>query len=146
MKSTNALHKSSLIFIEIIGDLQFENEITGLDAMGGGGDVELIYVDVRLRRKTDKSRVKMTNIPPENFRISRDAACIEEADFVGIQSEMSRSDIRREWPEVAENIDNWDELGSDQGWLSGTPQDVAARKFVTGQSSYTDTPNDFGLL
>ena len=50
--------------IEIIGDLQFENEITGLDAMGGGGDVELVYVDVRLRRKTDKSRVKMTNIPP----------------------------------------------------------------------------------
>lgn len=131
--------------IEIIGDLEFENEITGLDAMGGGGDVELVYVNVRLRRKTDKSRVKMTNIPPENFRISRDASCIEEADFVGIQSEMSRSDIRREWPEVAENIDNWDELGSDAGWLSGTPQDVAARKMVTGQSSYTDVADDFGL-
>jgi len=131
--------------IEIVGDLEFENDITGMDEFGGNGEVELMYVNVRLRRKKDKSRVKITNIPPENFRIARDAPSIEEASFVGIQTEMTRSEIRKEWPEVADNIDNWDDLGSDQGWLTGTPEDIAARKLVTGQGSYTEVPDDFGL-
>ena len=39
----------------------------------GQQDAELVYVDVRIRRKNDNSRVKIENIPPEAFRISRDA-------------------------------------------------------------------------
>ena len=131
--------------VEIVGDLEFENEIANFDPMSGNSDVELVYVDVRLRRKRDKSRVKITNVPPENFRIARDASCIEEASFVGVQSEMTRSEIRKSWPDVAEDIDNWDELGVDDGWLGGTPEDIAARKLVTGQGSYTATSDDMGL-
>ena len=99
--------------VEIIGDLEFENKFGESDPLGGAEpDAELVYVNVRIRRKIDKSRVKIDNIPPESFRISRDATCIESASFVGVQSEMTRSEIRKYWPDVAENIedDEWDEL------------------------------------
>lgn len=131
--------------VEIVGDLQFENELSEMDAMGAGGFSELVYLDVRLRRKKDKSRVKVTNIPPENFRIARDAISIEEAAFVGIQTDMTRSDIRKSWPEVAENIEDWDELGVDTNWGMTTSQDVAARKLVTGQGIYNSTPDDMTI-
>ena len=54
--------------VEIIGNLEFENEIGEADPLGGAEpDAQLMYVNVRLRRKTDKSRIKIDNIPPENF-------------------------------------------------------------------------------
>lgn len=124
--------------IEIVGDLEFENKFGVTDPLGGQDpDAKLVYVNVRTRRKIDKSRVKIDNIPPESFRISRDATCIEDASFVGMQSEMTRSEIRKYWPDVASSIDDdeWDELGDDENWLgaSGYSEEVAARKRVTGQ-------------
>ena len=126
--------------VEIIGDLEFENEIGEADPLGGQQpDAQLMYVNVRLRRKIDKSRVKIENIPPENFRISRDAKAIDEAVFVGIQTDMTRSEIRKQWPDVAEDLDKdpdmWDELGHTEQWLGNSrySEDIAARKFVTGQ-------------
>ena len=122
--------------VEIVGDLQFENEVDNVDpTTGEQGQAELVYIDVRIRRKKDKSRVKITNVPPENFRISRDATAIEEAAFVGVQTDMTRSEIRKNWPDVAEAIADWDELGSDEQWLGNSrySEDIAARKFVTGQ-------------
>ena len=95
------------------------------------------YVDVRLRKRIDKSRIKLEVIPPESFRISNEAKDIEDAMFVGIQSEMSRSDVRRYYPEWGESItqDEWDRLGSDGDWLGSGKysEDVAARKDITGQ-------------
>lgn len=126
--------------VEIVGDLEFENETTMLDAFGNGGETELVYTDVRLRRKKDKSRVKITNVPPENFRISRDAACIEEASFVGLQTDMTRSEIRKTWPDVAEDIDDWDALGTDDSWTMFN-EDIESRKMVTGQN-YTSGHED----
>ena len=95
----------------------------------------VIYLDVRLRRKIDKSRVKLENIPQENFRISRDAKSIEDAVFIGIQNDMTRSEIRKLWPDVAKNIKEWDELGNQEQWLGNArySEDIAARKQVTGQ-------------
>ena len=114
--------------IEIVGDLEFENEVSEDEA-------KLMYVNVRLRRKIDKSRIKIENIPPENFRISRDAKSIDEAVFVGLQTDMTRSEIRKQWPEVADNVEDWDELGHTEQWLGNSrySEDIAARKFVTGQ-------------
>jgi len=95
------------------------------------------YADVRLRKRIDKSRIKLEVIPPESFRISNEAKDIEDAMFVGIQSEMSRSDVRRYYPEWGESItqDEWDRLGSDGDWLGSGKysEDVAARKDITGQ-------------
>ena len=122
--------------VEIIGDLKFENELGETDPLGGQEpDATLVYVDVRLRRKIDRSRVNIENVPPENFRISRDAKSIDEAVFVGIQTDMTRSEIRKQWPDVAANIEEWDELGHTEQWLGNSryAEDIAARKFVTGQ-------------
>ena len=95
------------------------------------------YIDVRLRKKIDKSRIKLEVIPPESFRISNEAKEIEEANYVGIQSEMTRSEVRRYYPEWGESIteDEWAELDTGDDWLgSGNySEDVAARKEITGQ-------------
>lgn len=116
--------------VEIVGELEYENE------MAQDGSAELVYLDVRIKRTIDKSRVKIENIPPENFRISRDATSIENASFVGVQTTMTRSEIRRWWPEVSESIkdDMWDELSNEGQWAGNArySEDVAARKQVTG--------------
>ena len=122
--------------VEIVGSLNYENEITGADPLAGNeGEANLVYVDVRIRRKIDRSRIKIENIPPENFRISRDAKSIEDAVFVGIQTDMTRSEIRKTWPDVAKSIEDWDELGNQEQWLGNArySEDIAARKQVTGQ-------------
>ena len=122
--------------VELVGDLQFENKEVNANPLEGTADsTSLVYIDVRIRRKKDKSRIKIENVAPENFRISRDATMIEDAAFVGIQSDMTRSEIRKFWPDVAESIDDWDVLGNDEQWLGNArySEDIAARKFVTGQ-------------
>jgi len=95
------------------------------------------YIDVRLRKKIDKSRIKLEVIPPESFRISNEAKDIEDANFVGLQSEMTRSDLRKFYPEWAAGLteQEWQSLGTDEDWLgSGNySEDVAARKEITGQ-------------
>ena len=127
--------------VELVGDLEFENSFSGEigDEMQPEGAVELVYKNVRIRKKTDKSRVKIENIPPESFRISRDAKSITDAAFVGVQVEMTRSEIRKMWPEVAENVEDWDMLTDDESWLGNArySEDIAARKFVTGQEYWT---------
>ena len=124
--------------VELIGDLKYDNKISEVvDPLAEPIDAQLIYKDVRIRRKKDKSRVRIENIPPESFRISRDAKSIDDAVFVGIQVEMTRSEIRKQWPDIVSSWseDDWNELGTDDGWMGSTrySQDVAARKFVTGQ-------------
>lgn len=123
--------------IEIVGDLEFDNVATR-DETTGEDAVDLMYLNVRVKKTINKSRVKLELVPPENFRISRDATCIEDAQFVGLQTEMTRSEIRKYWPEASELVNNWDELGDNQSWLGASKysQDVSARKQVTGQEYY----------
>ena len=124
--------------VELIGDLEYENELGVADPVSGQQDANLVFVNVRLRRKKDKSRVRIENIPPESFRISRDCKSIDDATFVAIQTEMTRSELRKYWPDVVEDWteDDWDLLqGDDDHWLGNArySQDIAARKVVTGQ-------------
>ena len=120
--------------IEIVGELQFENRVVGNEDDIDQEEVEVVYVDVRVKKTINNSRVKLDLIPPENFRISRDATTIDDAQFVGIQTEMTRSEIRKYWPEASKEIDSWDELQG-ESWLGASKYslDVAARKEVTGQ-------------
>ena len=124
--------------VEVVGDLEFENQPEEFSQ-----EVELVYIDVRIRKRINKSRVKVELVPPENFRISRDATCITDATFVGMQTEMTRSEIRKYYPDMAESIDSWDELG-DETWAGSLKysQDIAARKQVTGQE-YTQGSNSY---
>ena len=78
---------------------------------------------MRLRKKIDKSRIKLECIPPEAFRISNDAKDIEDAAYVAIQQEMTKSDLRKYYPEWADELDEqtWSELGTDGNWLGVSP-------------------------
>lgn len=123
--------------LEVVGDLEFENRAKATTD-GMAPEVELVYVNVRVRREINKSRVKLELVPPENFRISRDATSIEDASFVGIQNSMTRSEIRKYYPDMAEAILDWDELSDGATWNGAMDyaQDVAARKQITGQEYY----------
>ena len=109
------------------------------------------YSNVRLRKKINKSKIKLECIPPESFRISNEARDIEDANYVGIQTEMTRSEIRKYYPEWGESIteEEWEELDSGDEWLgSGMySEDVAARKEITGQRYWQgyDSKNTYPL-
>jgi len=120
---------------EIVGELQFENDFAPADPLTSmQPQAELMYINVRLKKTIDRSRVKLELVPPENFRISREATSIDESSFVGIQTEMTRSELRKHYPEETANITEWDELG-DTAYAGSLrySQEVAARKEITGQ-------------
>ena len=159
------LWKNSIIRWDYVEDFKYEyeefDEISqeSLDEKLGEPDIEIAgdllvsprtdgvyYSDVRLKKKIDKSRVKIENIPQENFRISRDATSLDDAAFVGIELELTRSEIRSEYPDVAKDIDDWDDLG-DENWSNEYSQEIAARKEVTGQSYHaTNSRDDYSDL
>jgi len=115
--------------VEIVGDLEYENDFDEQ------GEASLVYVNVRIKRTIDKSRVKIENVPPENFLISNDATHLDNASFVGVQTQMTRSEIRRWWPEIAAEIseDEWDELDGNDASVRWSVEQ-AARREVTGQN------------
>ena len=120
--------------------MKYDNKISEVvDPLAEPIDAQLIYKDVRIRRKKDKSRVRIENVPPESFRISRDAKSIDDAVFVVIQVEMTRREIRKQWPEIVSSGSekDWNELGTDAGWMGSirNSQDVAAGRFATGKEN-----------
>jgi len=112
-------------------------EIVGELTLDGTSDL-IRYIDVRLRKKIDKSRIKLECVPPEAFRISQDAKDIEDASYVAIQQDMTKSDLRKYYPEWANDLDEsvWAELGVSGNWLGNSPysQELAARKEIVGQT------------
>jgi hypothetical protein len=120
---------------EILADPNYEivGELT-LDSTSE----RIAYTDVRLRKRIDKSRIKLECVPPESFRISHDAKDIEDAAYVAIQQDMTKSDLRKYYPEWADDLDEsiWAELGVSGNWLGNSPysQEIAARKEVVGQT------------
>lgn len=106
--------------VEIVGDLY--SNVSGL------------YEDVRIKRKVDKSGVKIRNIEPESFLISSGASSIEEASFVGLQTEMTRSEIRKQYPDLANDID-WDNEGPSQTFSQAINNEKAARRTAVGLSN-----------
>jgi hypothetical protein len=72
----------------------------GVDPESG----EETYEYVSIRKEIDKSKVALENIPPESFMINRDATDIASASFVGIQTEMTLSDLREMGFDVDDNI------------------------------------------
>lgn len=108
--------------VEIVGDLE-----QSVSPLGG-----IVYKDVRLRKRIDKSRVKLALVPPENFRISRDATTIEDASFVALQTQITRSEIRKMWPDKELP---WNELAN-ADWNARYSVEEATRKEVTGVEYY----------
>jgi hypothetical protein len=106
--------------IEIVGDLY-------LNESG-------IYEDVRVKRKVDKSGVKIRNIEPESFLISSGASSIEEASFIGLKTEMTRSEIRKQYPDLAGDIE-WDSNADSQTFAQAINNEKAARRTSVGLSN-----------
>jgi hypothetical protein len=117
--------------VEIVGQLKYDQKLqTGDD---GNASMGIMYKEVRLKREVNKTRVRLNNVPPECFRITRDAHTIDDAAFVGIQTDLTRSDIRKYWPDISEDID-WATIGDGSAaWNTRYTEEQAARKRLTGQ-------------
>jgi hypothetical protein len=116
---------------ELAAGLEFEPQMR--DLPDGDKEIVNIYKNVRIRKKTNKSRVCIKNVPPESFRITRDASSIDDAAFVGIQIDMTRSEIRKHFPDMAESID-WDNIGDgSSSWATKYNEEQASRKDLVGQ-------------
>ena len=123
--------------VEVVGELQINSEPT----MSGDGTSYFEYVDVRLRRKIDKSGVKLSTIPPESFLIDRAATSVTDATFVGVVTEMTRSDIRRTWSDLNMDLSEIGEEGVTRN--SSFSYEAFARKDAAGiQNFLTETDED----
>ena len=122
--------------VEVIGDLLVAEEPT----VNPDGTSYFSFVDVRLRRKIDKSGVKLRTIPPESFLIDRAASSVIDATFVGIVTEMTRSDVRRTWSD--QDID-FDEIGEESTVRSsGFSYEAFARKDAGGIQNWVTNNDD----
>ncbi len=100
---------------------EYENiSVLEVDALLSEGDAEIIeirvgegidpesgeetYEYVSLRKEIDKSKVSLENIPPESFMINRGAIDIASANFIGIQTEMTLSELREMGFDVSDDI------------------------------------------
>ena len=117
--------------VEVVGDLQYEEELSTDDE--GNSVYEIVYKNVRLKRKHNKTRILIKNVHPECFRITRDAHSLDDAAFVGIQIDMTRSEVRKFFADIAENID-WDAIGDGSyDWATKYTEEQSARKRLVGE-------------
>jgi len=117
--------------VEVMGQLKYKQELD-TDAEGNSF-YKTIYENVRLRRKKNKTRINIKNVHPECFRITRDAHSLDDAGFVGIQIDMTRSEIRKYFPDIAEDI-NWDTIGDGSyDWATKYTEEQSARKRLVGE-------------
>ena len=117
--------------VEVIGNLEYDQELTTDEE--GQAVYAMVYKNVRLKRKNDKTRVVIKNVHPESFRITRDAHSLDDAAFVGIQIDMTRSEIRKYFPDIAKNID-WDSIGDGSyDWATKYTEEQSARKRLVGE-------------
>lgn len=112
--------------VEVVGDL-YSNE---------GG----IYEDVRVKRTKNKSGIKIRNIEPESFIISQGASSIEDASFVGIRTEMTRSEIRKQYPDQAGSID-WESTDDSYSFQQAINNEKTARRTSVGLSNVSFSTN-----
>ncbi len=121
--------------IEIVGDLQLQDSDFFSPEDSGG----IIYENVRLRRKIDKSGVKIKNIAPESFLIDKSAESVAEARFVGLVTDMTHSEIRTNWPDFTGNLS---EIGEESSFRdSEWSLESHARKQSVGIENWINDDN-----
>jgi hypothetical protein len=118
--------------LEVLGKLKYEQELVTNEETGNA-EYATVYKDVRLKRKHNKTRILIKNVHPECFRITRDAHSLDDAAFVGIQIDMTRSEVRKFFPDIAQDID-WDQIGDGSyDWATKYTEEQAARKRLVGE-------------
>lgn len=147
------LWKNAAVVWEYVEDYEYSFEdyeemtVEALDVLLSDPEVEVVgdlytnpmglYEDVRIKRKTNKSGIKIRNIEPESFLINQNASSIEDASFVGIVTEMTRSEIRKQYPEFADEID-WDAISdgeSNSTFMTAMNTEATARRNSVGLST-----------
>jgi len=127
--------------VEIVGTLEFDNKLE-TDEETGEQSYVISYLNARLKRHIDKTRIQIKAVHPEAFRITAGYG-LDDAPFIGIQVDMTRSEVRKFWPDVAENID-WDRIGDGQtNWTTAVlSTEQAARKLLVGESTVINRGQD----
>ena len=123
--------------VEIIGDLIGED--TAVEVQPGEFESRVIYKDVKLKRKHDKSGVQFDIIPHENFSIDRNAKSLDDFTYIGIdEDDVTKSDLRKRFPDKFKNFsdDDWRDLDSNSEIRHHAER--SSRKDVTGEA-YTGT-------
>ena len=110
--------------VEIVGELTMSSDIKE-------GQEEAEYMDVRLRRKIDMSKVSIDAIPPEAFLINRSANNIQDANFVGKVTELTHSEIRMMFPDFKKDLNEIGE-NAESTKSSDWSEEVFSRKDVVG--------------
>jgi hypothetical protein len=93
---------------------------------------KLLY-DVTCKRIKKAGRVRVENIPPEEFLISRDAKSISEARFCGHRFRRTRSQLK------SQGYKNVDNLAPDEYWSSNL-ESLTRKSFDDEYAWATDAP------
>ena len=120
--------------VEIVGDLEMSEDIKP-------DQQEVEYMNVRLRRKIDKSRVSMDAIPPETFLINRAANSIQDANFVGKVTELTHSEIRMMFPDFKKDLTEMGE-NAEATRSSAWSYEQFSRKDVVGIDNWLQNADD----
>lgn len=94
-----------------------------------------VYSFVRIRKEIDNSRVRLENIPPENFLIDSSSISIDDAKYVGIQTEWTISDLREM------GFDKVDELEGDYV-LNSNLAEESTRRALNGDFNFVSNESD----
>jgi len=86
------------------------------------------YNYVKIRRSIDKSKIKLENIPPEAFLIDKDSVSIQDAKYIGIQTEYTLSDLREM------GFDNVDDISDEGSTRNGYTNEDYTRQALNGTS------------
>jgi hypothetical protein len=97
------------------------------------------YLDVRLKRTKVTNKVIVSAVPPETLRVNRGATGVHDASFVGFEEEMTRSEIREQWPDKADTID-WSTVEGTLNFSNST--DALSRKMAIGTTLILGTADD----
>lgn len=124
--------------VEVIGELEYTEELDMTDP--DNPEPVIKYVDVKIKKKEDCSKVVIRNVPNENFSIDRNATSFTDFSYIGIVEEgVTRSELRKRYPDIfTKSFDDWSQLSDD---TEAYDLDDATRKRATGQndSSIFDT-------
>ena len=88
---------------------------------------QMVYHDVVVSRKRVSGRVKIENVPPSEFLISREAKNIQDARFVCHRVLKTLSELREMYPD--ENLDAEDLGGSDEDLMAFSAERLERYQF-----------------
>jgi len=95
--------------------------------------------DVVITRASYNGKIRIENVPPDEFLIARESKTIEDANFVCHRVEKTLSQLREMYPD--KDIDP-EELGSGSGWGAGSGNNDESQRTYWLHESFIRTDYD----